>query len=142
VDWSKYGMSNDIIKLESKDNDSEQENGKNILIRGRAFDQSKPQTFNQVNYCFKPMYNIFFIFVFNFKLWTCEEQKRLEQLLVEFPEEEVEMRRWSKIAEALGNRTPKQVMSRVQKYFLKLQRAGLPIPGRRGILSKVCRTLS
>lgn len=30
----------------------------------------------------------------------------------------------------LGNRTPKQVSSRVQKYFIKLLRAGLPIPGR------------
>lgn len=29
-----------------------------------------------------------------------------------------------------GNRTPKQVSSRVQKYFLKLTKAGLPIPGR------------
>lgn len=29
-----------------------------------------------------------------------------------------------------GNRTPKQVSSRVQKYFIKLLRAGLPIPGR------------
>lgn len=30
----------------------------------------------------------------------------------------------------LGNRTPKQVSSRVQKYFIKLSKAGLPIPGR------------
>lgn len=30
----------------------------------------------------------------------------------------------------IGNRTPKQVSSRVQKYFIKLLRAGLPIPGR------------
>lgn len=29
-----------------------------------------------------------------------------------------------------GNRTVQQVTSRVQKYFLKLRRAGLPIPGR------------
>lgn len=40
------------------------------------------------------------------------------------------MRRYKKIAEALGNRTVKQVMSRIQKYFLKLYNAGLPIPGR------------
>lgn len=82
-------------------------------------------------------------------MWTYEEQKRLEELLVEYPPEEVEMRRWTKIAKALGklnkhciistiltlllvlgNRTPKQVSSRVQKYFIKLLRAGLPIPGR------------
>lgn len=30
----------------------------------------------------------------------------------------------------LGNRTVTQVTSRVQKYFLKLYRAGLPVPGR------------
>lgn len=30
----------------------------------------------------------------------------------------------------LGNRTPKQVCSRVQKYFIKLHKAGLPVPGR------------
>jgi hypothetical protein len=30
----------------------------------------------------------------------------------------------------IGNRTPKQVSSRVQKYFIKLLKAGLPIPGR------------
>ena len=40
------------------------------------------------------------------------------------------MERWKKIANDLGNRTPVQVQSRVQKYFLKLQKAGLPIPGR------------
>lgn len=53
-----------------------------ILVRGRAFDESKPETFNQ--------------------LWTTEEQRRLEQLLIEYPPEEIEMRRWTKIANALG----------------------------------------
>ncbi|QQP58560.1 ZZtype zinc fingercontaining protein 3like, partial [Caligus rogercresseyi] len=62
--------------------------------------------------------------------WTNEEQKRLEELLIEFPSEDVEMERWKKIANALGNRTPIQVQSRIQKYFLKLHKAGLPIPGR------------
>ena len=74
------------------------------------FDASKPQTFNQP--------------------WTGEEQRRLEELLVEYPSEEVEMERWKKIATCLGNRTPIQVQSRVQKYFQKLSKAGLPIPGR------------
>ena len=53
-----------------------------ILVRGRAFDESKPETFNQ--------------------LWTVEEQRRLEELLIEYPPEDVEMRRWTKIANALG----------------------------------------
>ena len=62
--------------------------------------------------------------------WTAEEQRRLEQLLVKFPSEDVEMERWKKIANALGNRTAVQVQSRTQKYFLKLQKAGLPVPGK------------
>ncbi|KAG8335844.1 hypothetical protein J6590_058626 [Homalodisca vitripennis] len=62
-------------------------------------------------------------------LWTPEEQLRLEELLIEFPPEKNENNRWRKIAEALGNRTTKQVCSRVQKYFKKLNKAGLPIPG-------------
>ena len=80
------------------------------LVRGRIFQTHKPVTFNQP--------------------WTTEEQKRLEELLETFPTEETEMERWKKIAAELGNRTPVQVQSRVQKYFLKLHRAGLPIPGR------------
>ena len=79
-------------------------------MRGREFNQKKPETFNQ--------------------LWTPEEQKRLEELLTTFPPEQIEMERFRKIAKALGNRTPLQVQSRVQKYFIKLQKAGLPVPGR------------
>ncbi len=81
-----------------------------ILVRGRVFEEGKPRTFNQP--------------------WTPEEQRRLEELLVQYPTEAVEMERWKKIAAALGNRTAIQVQSRTQKYFLKLQKAGLPIPGR------------
>ncbi|KAJ2773234.1 hypothetical protein IWQ57_001399 [Coemansia nantahalensis] len=62
--------------------------------------------------------------------WSDEEQLRLEQLLGEFPEEEVANTRWRKISEALGTRTMRQVASRVQKYFIKLAKAGLPVPGR------------
>lgn len=81
-----------------------------IKVRGRIFDQSKPETFNQ--------------------LWTSEEQRRLEQLLIEYPNEPIEMRRFAKIAHALGNRTPQQVASRVQKFFKKLHSVGMPVPGR------------
>ncbi|XP_014471794.1 PREDICTED: ZZ-type zinc finger-containing protein 3 [Dinoponera quadriceps] len=119
VDWPKYNISIPDVRMRPQTRHgnvlpqihikNEQEDGK-ILVRGRAFDESKPETFNQ--------------------LWTNEEQKRLEELLVEYPQEEIEMKRWTKIAKALGNRTPKQVSSRVQKYFIKLSRAGLPIPGR------------
>ncbi|KAM5256776.1 ZZ-type zinc finger-containing protein 3 isoform 2-T2 [Ctenodactylus gundi] len=80
------------------------------MIRGRLCDDTKPETFNQ--------------------LWTIEEQKKLEQLLMKYPPEEVESRRWQKIADELGNRTAKQVASRVQKYFIKLTKAGIPVPGR------------
>uniref|UniRef100_A0A3P9KAK5 ZZ-type zinc finger-containing protein 3 n=1 Tax=Oryzias latipes TaxID=8090 RepID=A0A3P9KAK5_ORYLA len=80
------------------------------MIRGRICHPNKPDTFNQ--------------------LWTVEEQKKLEQLLIKFPPEEIESRRWQKIADELGNRTAKQVASRVQKYFIKLTKAGIPVPGR------------
>ena len=73
-------------------------------------DEKKPLTFN--------------------KKWTPEEQEKLEKLLVLYPPEDVEQRRWEKIAKALGNRTRAQVTSRIQKYFLKLAKAKLPIPGR------------
>ncbi|KAJ8011042.1 hypothetical protein DPEC_G00054080 [Dallia pectoralis] len=86
------------------------ENNSSQMIRGRLCHQNKPDTFNQ--------------------LWTVEEQKKLEQLLLKFPPEEVESKRWQKIADALGNRTAKQVASRVQKYFIKLTKAGIPVPGR------------
>ncbi|KAF7271889.1 hypothetical protein GWI33_015279 [Rhynchophorus ferrugineus] len=66
----------------------------------------------------------------NNRSWTTEEQKRLEELLQVYPPEPVEMKRYQKIAKALGTRTYLQVASRVQKYFLKLYKAGLPIPGR------------
>uniref|UniRef100_A0A8C6TK67 ZZ-type zinc finger-containing protein 3 n=1 Tax=Neogobius melanostomus TaxID=47308 RepID=A0A8C6TK67_9GOBI len=80
------------------------------IIRGRICHPNKSDTFNQ--------------------LWTVDEQKKLEQLLMKFPPEEVESRRWQKIADELGNRTAKQVASRVQKYFIKLTKAGIPVPGR------------
>ncbi|KAL6261636.1 hypothetical protein P5V15_006724 [Pogonomyrmex californicus] len=119
VDWSKYNIALPDARMRPQTRHghilpqvqlkNEPDNEK-ILVRGRAFDETKPETFNQ--------------------LWTVEEQRRLEELLIEYPPEEVEMRRWTKIANALGNRTPKQVCSRVQKYFIKLLKAGLPIPGR------------
>ncbi|KAF3819707.1 hypothetical protein GH733_015216 [Mirounga leonina] len=63
-------------------------NSRPQMIRGRLCDDTKPETFNQ--------------------LWTVEEQKKLEQLLLKYPPEEVESRRWQKIADELGNRTAKQ----------------------------------
>lgn len=128
IDWSAYDVTMPVESLKphtrkisgrptdgSSDSamNSEHESGdfkSRILVRGRPFDDSKPETFNQ--------------------LWTAEEQRRLEELLIRYPPEEVEARRWQKIAAALGNRTTKQVCSRVQKYFIKLHKAGLPVPGR------------
>ena len=61
-----------------------------VIVRGRVNkDSVGVKTFNQ--------------------LWTIDEQKRLEELLIKYPPEEVEMRRWEKIAKALGNRTAVQV---------------------------------
>lgn len=127
VDFSSFGLHRQSARLKRHGSDvGEDENlqrlkanlvggidgaeGTEGFVRGRYRDDSKSVTFN--------------------KLWTCEEQKRLEELLHKFPPEEVEARRWRKIADALGNRTPQQVASRVQKFFEKLERARLPIPGR------------
>ena len=59
-----------------------------LYIRGRQSDGS--ESFNQ--------------------LWSVEEQAKLEYLLKVFPSEQKEIRRWEKIAKALGNRTAKQVL--------------------------------
>lgn len=109
IDWNSYGidttMDDDFRDAKSNKNDNS-----STKVRGRKFTDNKPETFNQ--------------------LWSCEEQKRLEELLEIYPEEPIEARRYKKIAEALGTRTPIQIMSRIQKYFAKLAKAGLPIPGR------------
>ncbi|KAN0042110.1 hypothetical protein ACTFIV_004669 [Dictyostelium citrinum] len=67
----------------------------------------------------------------NLTYWTEEEQVLLEQLLIKYPEEEVASHRWTKIASHIKGRTPQQVASRTQKFFKKLEKAGLRIPGAR-----------
>ncbi|GAN05907.1 hypothetical protein MAM1_0105c05383 [Mucor ambiguus] len=62
--------------------------------------------------------------------WSDQEQERLQELLITFPDEPVQAQRFNKISKALGTRTPRQVASRVQKYFIKLAKMGLPVPGR------------
>ena len=46
-------------------------------------------------------------------MWSVEEQAKLEYLLKVFPSEQKEIRRWEKIAKALGNRTAKQVLHKI-----------------------------
>ncbi|TFK32401.1 hypothetical protein BDQ12DRAFT_739395 [Crucibulum laeve] len=56
--------------------------------------------------------------------WSVEEQHLLEQLLEKIPDGE--KFRWQKISRAMdGKRTPRQVASRVQKYFEKLKKFGI-----------------
>ncbi|CEP16369.1 hypothetical protein [Parasitella parasitica] len=62
--------------------------------------------------------------------WSDQEQQRLQELLITFPDEPIQAQRFNKISKALGTRTPRQVASRVQKYFIKLAKMGLPVPGR------------
>ncbi|KAK0499013.1 hypothetical protein EDD18DRAFT_1154921 [Armillaria luteobubalina] len=72
--------------------------------RNRGSDKPKPETYNQA--------------------WSVSEQHLLERLLDEIPEGE--KNRWKKISLAMDNkRTPRQVASRVQKYFEKLKRFGV-----------------
>lgn len=123
IDWNQYGIDitqeNDDFSRDMKPNIAEP----SMKVRGRKFTNAKPVTFNQ--------------------LWSCDEQKRLEELLEIYPEEPIEARRYKKIAKALGTRTPIQVMSRVQKYFAKLAKAGMPIPGRtpKGVARDKCKSI-
>ncbi|PFH47321.1 hypothetical protein AMATHDRAFT_6872 [Amanita thiersii Skay4041] len=58
--------------------------------------------------------------------WSVSEQHLLEQLLEQIPDGE--KNRWKKISRAMdGRRTPRQVASRVQKYFEKLKRFGIDV---------------
>jgi len=58
--------------------------------------------------------------------WSVSEQHLLERLLSEIPDGA--KNRWSKISKAMGGRrTPRQVASRVQKYFEKLKLFGVNI---------------
>lgn len=128
IDWEKYNVQSIMQGLRPKtrkrmhqENQSVQKqflqdtkdcigaDGK-ILVRGRAYDESKPQTFNQS--------------------WSDEEQRKLEELLMKYPDEAISYQRWAKISKELGTRTPLQVQSRVQKYFIALKQRGLPIPGK------------
>ncbi|KAH9007375.1 hypothetical protein EDB83DRAFT_2461945 [Lactarius deliciosus] len=60
--------------------------------------------------------------------WSISEQHLLERLLTEIPDGE--KNRWSKISKAMGGRrTPRQVASRVQKYFEKLKHFGVNVEG-------------
>ncbi|GJQ71123.1 hypothetical protein Trydic_g1027 [Trypoxylus dichotomus] len=108
INWSKFNVNipEQVLAAINKDNDDTISRLKSDDLKQKNSSHSK------------------------FRSWTVEEQKRLEELLIEYPPEAIELRRFKKIAAALGTRTVKQVCSRVQKYFLKLKRAGLPIPGR------------
>lgn len=122
IDWSKYGIDASFDDDDMKDTKPKTDDN-NPKVRGRKFTDNKPETFNQ--------------------LWSCEEQKRLEELLEIYPEEPIEASRYKKIARDLGTRTPVQVMSRIQKFFAKLAKAGLPIPGRapKGIMRERNRSI-
>jgi len=54
--------------------------------------------------------------------WSDDEKRKLQYLLTVYPEEEVQARRFAKIAAALGTRTTNQVASRVQKLQVKMNK--------------------
>ena len=101
--------SNEIFTEDDRENFITNDKDK-VFIRGREYTEDKPLTFNQP--------------------WTEEEQRRLDQLLIKYPDERIASQRYLKISKELGSRTPMQVQSRVQKYFVALKREGLPIPGK------------
>jgi ZZ-type zinc finger-containing protein 3 len=127
IDWNKYYDSVDLNDLEMIKSQNSQR--ANSLRQTRASQQSKQQEEGasakaKSDNCqsdSKNNYN---------QSWSVDEQRQLEELLIEYPPEENEAARWRKIAGKLGTRTPLQVQSHCQKYFIKLAKAGLPIPGR------------
>ncbi|KZP30821.1 hypothetical protein FIBSPDRAFT_1038067 [Athelia psychrophila] len=75
-----------------------------VGTKGKTKEKKKPETYKQA--------------------WSVSEQHLLEKLLDEMPEGT--KNRWQKISLAMnGKRTPRQVASRVQKYFEKLKRYGV-----------------
>lgn len=127
IDWEKYNVKSVVqgmipktrkrihqenLAVQQQVQESEESSNveEKIMVRGRLYNTRKPQTFNQS--------------------WTGEEQRKLEELLIKYPEEPIASHRWVKISKELGTRTPLQVQSRVQKYFIALKRGGLPVPGK------------
>ncbi|GFW37864.1 ZZ-type zinc finger-containing protein 3 [Trichonephila clavipes] len=49
--------------------------------------------------------------------WSDEEQKKLKELLIQFPPEDVEANRWEKIANSLGTKSAFEVASRIHKKY-------------------------
>ncbi|KAF7965348.1 hypothetical protein HWV62_44283 [Athelia sp. TMB] len=95
-----------------------------VSNKGKGRDKKKPETYKQA--------------------WSVSEQHLLEKLLEDIPEGSKNRldspfsklkvtltnnsHRWQKISIAMsGRRTPRQVASRVQKYFEKLKRYGLGV---------------
>jgi len=72
--------------------------------------------------------------------WTEEEKRHFKELLLIYPDEDVIIQRCAKISRALGTRTPQQVCSRMQKYFIELAKNHKPIPGRLNSDYKVLAT--
>lgn len=54
--------------------------------------------------------------------WSEEEKRRMDELLLIYPEEDVQARRYAKIAAALGTRTASQVANRLHKLQAKRAR--------------------
>ncbi|KDR76875.1 hypothetical protein GALMADRAFT_245970 [Galerina marginata CBS 339.88] len=95
----------------SDDDDSLPDETEEPKAKKRRAEKPKPETYKQA--------------------WSESEQNLLEQLLEEIPDGE--KNRWQKISKAMGGRrTPRQVASRVQKYFEKLKRFGIGVDGGAG----------
>ena len=129
IDWDKYYECVDLGDLETIKNQnmkrvqSLRQANKMIQESGQATRSSSRNKQTTSGNKEKPIHN------YN-KSWSVEEQRKLEELLIEFPPEDNEAGRFRKIADKLGTRTSLQVQSHCQKYFIKLAKAGLPIPGR------------
>jgi hypothetical protein len=126
IDWNKYYDYIDLNSEEMIKNENLFQNFHSLRRAKRAIQNESPACGTRVStrqprQTSDKTYN---------KSWNVEEQRTLEELLIEFPPEDNEAARWRKIATKLGTRSPLQVQSHCQKYFIKLAKAGLPVPGR------------
>lgn len=114
IDWSKYALSGNPAAFGRRQMNLQRQMAQD-LYRNNA--RPKLNIFNTENKSAKINNS-----------WSAEEQKRLKELLMEFPPEDIEAHRWEKIANNLGTKSPFEVASRIHKFYTILsQDSKIPI---------------
>ncbi|GBL96636.1 ZZ-type zinc finger-containing protein 3 [Araneus ventricosus] len=106
VDWSKYALSGNPTTYERRQISLHKQMSQNLSRNNAKGKLNSITNDSKSAEIYQP--------------WTDEEQKRLKELLNEFPPEKAEVHRWEKIANGLGTRTPLEVATRVHKFYSSL----------------------